>query len=172
MSPNKSKIRDCPIEKCVNDELAFGYYFDKHDQFKKIKCISKHNHIKCFEKHFNELKSLDSRIFGHILDSAIWSEDLNFLRYLDNKYSLKDRSDTIKNDVNTMELVKYFREEIGHKFDKEFIYNCKDYDILKYALENGCEYVGWKLKFHLDKFKIEMENDQWMKDLYDTLNYH
>jgi hypothetical protein len=155
----------CPLEQYAMNELAYGNPFDdKYDDiYRKIKCISS-NHIDCFERYINEL---DETIIGALIYSS--GININFLRYLDKKYSLKNYIDSI-GYFNTIEKIKYFKEEIGLDFDKKFLKTCDDFECIKYALQNGCNYVKWHLKMRLYNFRKEIEKDEWMTEFYKNIN--
>lgn len=165
---------DCVLEIYAIKELAYGNDFDNHDKYRKIKCISIvqecNNHIDCFEHYINELQELDESIISKLIYFGVSTININFLRYLDKKYSLKEYIDSIDKDFNTFEIVKYFKEEIGLDFDKEFLKTCNDFECIKYALQNGCNYIEWHLKMHLYNFRTEIEEDEWMSEFYKKIN--
>jgi len=162
---------DCVLEIYAINELAYGNNFDIHDKYRKIKCISSNNnHIDCFEHYINELQELDKYIISALIDLGVSTMNINFLRYLDKKYTLKEYKDSIDKHFNTFEIVKYFKEEIGIDFDKEFLKTCNDFECIKYALQNGCNYVEWHLKMRLYNFRTEIEEDEWMTEFYKKIN--
>ena len=156
----------CPLERYAINELAYGHDFDNHDKYEKIKCISL-NHIDCFERYINELQELDEYIISELIYSS--GININFLRYLDKKYSLKNYIDSITY-FNTIEIIKYFKEEIGLDFNEEYLKTCDNFECIKYALQNGCKYVEWHLKFRLYNFRNEIKEDKWMTEFYKNIN--
>jgi hypothetical protein len=157
----------CPLEHYAIDELAYGHDFDNHDKYEKIKCISS-NHIDCFERYINELQELDKNIISALIYYS--RIDINFLRYLDKKYSLKKYIHSINKYYNNIKIIKYFKEEIGLDFHEDFLKTCDDFECIKYALQNGCNYVEWDLKFSLYNFRNEIKEDKWMTEFYKNIN--
>ena len=161
----------CPIESHVLSELAYGLNYNVHEHYKKIKCISSSNHINCFERCINELLELEPDIVDSIIFSSIDCSDINLLRYLDEKYTLKNYVDCIDTGrlYTSLKVVKYLKEEIGIDFDKDFLKNCDNFECIKYALQNNCNYVDWHLKMRLYNFRNKIKEDEWMNEFYKNI---
>ncbi len=161
----------CAIERHAIDVLANEPIFEGYEHYKKIKCILSSNHIDCFEKYIDKLLEIDPQVVSSIIFSSIDCSDLNLLRYLDEKYTLKNYIDCIYTGklFTSLKVVKYLKEEIGVDFDKDFLKTCDDFECIKYALQNKCNYVDWHLKMRLYNFRNEIKEDEWMTDFYNKI---
>ena len=161
----------CSMESHASSELAYGINYNEHEHYKKIKCISSSNHIICFERYINELLEIDPDIVSSIIFSSIDCSDIDLLRYLDEKYTLKNYVDCIDYSEyrTSLKLVKYLKEEIGVDFDEDFLKTCNNFECIKYALQNNCNYVEWHLKMRLYNFRDKIKKDEWMNEFYKNI---
>ncbi len=162
---------NCAIEDHAICVLAYEPVFDNYEHYKKIKCISSSNHIICFERYINELLEIDPDIVDSIIFSSIDRSDINLLRYLDKKYTLKNYVDCIETGrlFTSLKVVKYLKEEIGVDFDKDFLKTCDNFECIKFALQNKCNYVDWHLKMRLYNFRNKIKEDEWMNEFYKNI---
>ena len=159
--PDDSKSREVIDPKKIKED-----YIKKYCQFDESLNKYVYSYI---DPHY-----LREKIKSLVLD-ALEKGDVILLKYLNDKYPLIKYKETIPIIIYSnfsLELVKYLREEIKVVWNNDFLENCKDFRVLKYALQNGCKCVEWKLKMILYNFREEIEKDEWMKELYEKLNFH
>ena len=69
------------------------------------------------------------------------------------------------NNPYSLKVIQFLREELGIK-------NClkgADYNVVRYALEDGCKCIGWRLKMLLHVYMRDIEKDEWMNKLFTSL---
>lgn len=160
---------ECSLKRYIATLLAFGENGNLVDLSKvnKIRCISS-NHKECFEANLYEFQ-VEERLVKLIIE-VCQVGDIELLKRI-NEY--KELKSIMKiNNPYSLKTIQFLREELGMEWSKDFIKNClkgADYEVVRYALEDGCKCVGWRLKMLLHVYTHEIKKDEWMLKLFTSL---
>jgi len=137
------------------------------ERINKCKCISC-NHAECFEASIDEFQTEERLV--KLITEACQVGDLELLKRI-NEYKELKIFMKITNPY-CLKVIQFLREELRLEWSKDFIKNClkgADYEVVRYALEDGCKCIGWRLKMLLHVYKKEIEKDEWMYKLFTSL---
>ena len=158
---------ECSLKRYAITLMAFGELPDL-SRIERMRCVSS-NHKDCFEACIDEFKVQERLLL--LIREALEVGDLDLLRRL-NEYKEFKRVMKIS-EPYSLEVIRFLREEMGLSWSNHFIKHCMkgaEYEVVKYALEDGCTCVPWRLKMLLYTYPEQLKRgDEWLQTVLMTL---